>query len=264
MLLVIIMIFVEKVFIRTSYRKQFLFGTLIGFQGFYGTLNTLSHTWFVSYILICYLLTPILQKICEKNKNITKSLLMIIVFIQLAQYYRLTNIISPWIVNYIVGYVYSAYYNKEPKRERIFLVIIIGLAIVTLPFRIILQYNLGNINVPGIVLENKELICQYSHVLLGSSLFIIFYKLFVKIKFIRHNIILKIFDKYSYFIYLTHQIFILKEFSLMNLTKFLLLNVLIIFIVSILSGIGLHFIYILSIKFCGKIRKYISKVQLIN
>lgn len=252
----IIVFIIEKVFIKISYGKIFLIGTFAGFQGFMGTLKTLSHTWFVSYILICYLITPVLERIFKNETNITKNLFIMILGIQLAYSYNVTSIIAPWLINYILGYVYSRYYNKEEKREKYFVSFLLAATFILLPFRIILQYNWGNIQFPTIILNNKDLIYGYSHVLLGCSLFIILYKLFGVIKNKKYNFILKASDKYSYFIYLTHQIFILEDFSLMSLTNSTTINILIIFMGSIISGVILYYIYELII--------YLSKICYLN
>lgn len=86
------------------------------------------------------------------------------------------------------------------------------------------------------------MIINYGHVFLGVILFILFYKTFNKLK-IKENFILKFSDKYSYYIYLTHQIFILNRFSVLSLTKNTGLNILFIFLLSFISGVLLKFIY---------------------
>lgn len=252
----IIVFIIERIFIGVSYGKIFLIGTFAGFQGFMGTLKTLSHTWFVSYILICYLITPVLERIFKDKTTITKNLFVVILGIHLSSFYNVTNIIAPWLINYILGYVYSRYYNKEEKREKYFISIIFSMTLILLPFRIMLQYNLGNIQFPMIILNNKDLIYGYSHVLLGCSLFIILYKLLGTIKNKKYNFTLKASDKYSYFIYLTHQIFILEDFSLMSLTNGMSINILIIFMSTIISGIILYYICDLII--------YLSKICYLN
>lgn len=53
----------------TTFNKFTTLGGLLGFQGWIGSIRNMSHTWFVSYILLCYLITPLL----EKNNKQTKS-----------------------------------------------------------------------------------------------------------------------------------------------------------------------------------------------
>ena len=50
--------------------------TMLNLQGFFGTTLGLSHLWFLSVIMICYLITPILQKL--RNQNLKKILLILI------------------------------------------------------------------------------------------------------------------------------------------------------------------------------------------
>lgn len=68
---------------------------------------------------------------------------------------------------------------------------------------------------------------NYRHVLLGAVLFIAMLDAFEKLK-LKDNIVLKLSYKYSYYIYLVHQIFILNSFSLLKVTNYLSINMLII------------------------------------
>lgn len=257
-LLIIIMIFAEKIFFDISYSKLFLLGGILGMGAFNGNLSTLSHTWFISYILICYFITPILNVIFDSKifKKNTKKLIYLIFFLQLLQIYRVVGINMPWITNYILGYFYSkCCTNLGEKRTYEKFIFIITLLV--LPFGIIYQENI-NIILPNITDQFKTLICDYGHVMLGSSLFIILYKFLCRIN-VKDNLVLSYSDKYSFYIYLVHQIFILNVFSLLNLTDYLIVNIIIIIVVSNIFGIMLYSLYNSFIKLINKLNLYLKK-----
>lgn len=262
-LLIIIMVFAENIFFDVSYTKLYLLGGILGMGGFNGNINTLSHTWFISYILICYLITPILNiifnsKVFKKN---AKKFIYLIFFLQLLQIYKVTAINTPWLVNYILGYFYSRCCTTltEKRKYEIFIFII---TILILPFGIIYQENI-NMALPETLNQFRTLICDYGHVMLGTSIFIILYKFLCRIN-VKNNSILYYSDKYSFYIYLVHQIFILNVFSLLNLTDYLIVNIIIIIVVSNIFGIMLYNLYNLFIKLINKLnldlKKKIKKV----
>ena len=97
------------------------------------------------------------------------------------------------------------------------------------------------INLPEIIKFYSEHFLNWTHSLLGITMFIILYKLSSKIKW-KDNKIFKFVDKYSYTIYLTHQIFILNSFSILFITNNIFVNILLIIICSFISGVILYYI----------------------
>ena len=116
-----------------------------------------------------------------------------------------------------------------------FILLTIATLILLIP-RVIIQYNLVDINIPQVLINNLYYFQTYSHAFLGAWLFTILFWIFNKIN-IKSNRLLEFSDKYSYHIYLVHQIFILFHMSLLNLTPYLVINICLILICSILSGI---------------------------
>jgi len=132
--------------------------------------------------------------------------------------------------------------------------------ILIIPFAIIYQENL-NVTLPSIMNSNSNIIIQYGHIFLGTVLFIALYKILNKIK-IKEKHILSFSDKYSYYIYLVHQIFILNYFSVLFLTKNMIVNIILIFILSFISGIILKIINDFILKTINKVIFLIKKVKL--
>ena len=62
-ILVISLIIIEKLFFNKTYSLIQMISNILGFGVFNGIIEVISNTWFVSYILICYIITPIIQKI---------------------------------------------------------------------------------------------------------------------------------------------------------------------------------------------------------
>ena len=54
---------------------------------------------------------------------------------------------------------------------------------------------------------------KYAHVMLGVMIFLVLYRLFRNAK---RNIVVELSDKYSYYVYLVHHIFILGPFTILG------------------------------------------------
>ena len=98
--------------------KFTLLGIFLGFQNWTGTSAIVSHTWFISYILLCYLITPILKKIkiFNNTENYFKTILGFIalaLILQLFISYGVINIIASYILLYIMGYILG---NTDSKK----------------------------------------------------------------------------------------------------------------------------------------------------
>ena len=240
-ILQLVILIIDRSFFHVSYSKLTIIANILGFGASYGTLQTLSHTWFITYILICYLITPLLHEINFTNS--TKSvyllkLIVIAIFLELLYIFKVFLLNPAYIFNYVLGYAFANYYTKENRNYNKYLRIISVLTVSILIPRIIIQYNYI-INMPDFIVTNKDTIISWSHVLLGSSIFLLLYSLFNKWNINKHRILV-ISDKYNYYIYLVHQIFILNYMSILHLTKFLFFNILLIFMLCFLSGIALY------------------------
>lgn len=223
--------------------KFTLLGIFLGFQNWTGTSAIVSHTWFISYILLCYLITPILKKIkiFNNTENYLKTILGFIalaLILQLFISYSVINIIGSYILLYIIGYILG---NTDSKKMRKICIVFVTLTLLILPLRIWVQYYnpVTLINFINYFKIGSSDFISYHHGLIGISLFLIIALLFKKIKY---NKLLYYSDKYSYYVYLVHQIFILKNYSLLNISQSLLLNILLIIIVTIISAIVLYYL----------------------
>lgn len=210
-----------------------------------GTIDGLGHLWFVGYILFCYLITPYLQAL--KEKVITFRLIgilstIIIIFVGMTTLFILTeSYFEPdKIFCYILGYFICIIYFKYG--EKILKKILPWITVFTIILCLLRIYS-NYIIIPP--LKGHSYITNYSQMILGLFIFISIIYAFSNIK---KNKLLDLSDRYSYYIYLTHHIFILGHFSLMDLTNNPLLNIILVLVCTILSAIILSFL-------SGKIKK---------
>lgn len=232
----LLMLLLERIILKKYYPFHQILGCFLGFGAFTGSIVTLSHTWFVTYVMLCYLLVPVLQNIFKSQKFKTNFIrfLLLTALVHAFQIYGLINIETSWINNFIIGYFYSKCY-KDSKQEKKLEIFILTMFFLIIPFSIIYQENLP-IALPNLLNSRANSIINYGHVLLGSLLFISLYEILSMLK-LKENRILTFSDKYSYEIYLVHQIFILNSFSVLFLTKSLAINIILILLLSVLSAI---------------------------
>ena len=240
-ILAIIIFIIEYISLKHRYSILLMVGSILGFNAFNGYTQVLSHTWFVSYILLCYLLVPLLQVIFSNKefKNNLLYFLLFVIFIQLFELFKVVNINICWINNFIFGYFYTRCCKKN-NEKRIMCIIAFIMFIVIMPFAVILQEGL-EVDLPRLFIEYKVYIMNYGHIFLGIILFMIMYFIFDKLK-IKYNKLLELSDNYSYYIYLVHQIFILFYYSLLFKTDYLVVNIFLIIFASVISAIVLKFI----------------------
>ena len=207
----------------------------LGVAGF-GTLPELTHTWFITYILMCYLLTPILQQIeienCKKTWKFVLSLGVLVCILEILYLSRIMTLSPQYLACYVVGY-FVAKREKVQKniRERNQIALFIALIMVAvLPMRLLVQYGNIDLQFSGWEMIRTQ-IMEWHHSLLGISLFFVLLIFFEKIG-LKSNVIIKYMDKYSYYIYLVHQIFILNTYSLLYFSRYLLLNIVFIIILT--------------------------------
>lgn len=212
-------------------------------QGFVKAMPNITHLWFIPYILICYIITPMLQSIYNYLKKKSDFIFWLIILtitglVQIYQIYGLMNITVAWLACYVFGYFIAQKYSKEHKQLTKVALFLISICIISNGAQIYFEY-IKKLELSTIII----LFYQYSHMILGLTLFIVMYKIFSKLK--ENKILEKVLnfsDTYSYDIYIVHQIYILNTFSLIALTNSFKINLLIIVIAISLNAILLRMI----------------------
>lgn len=230
-----------------------VFTNLFVLQGVGTGLPGIEHLWFITYILICYLFTPVLQIInfskttSEGKQNHPFIKLLLILFgLQLFNFTGTLNLTVSNIAAYIIGYYFSRqhFINGLPNRKLLIKssVWIISLCAVTTPFILYMEY-FGGADTLTLIAPYEYVLFNWHHVLLGITIFLLLYCLFERVLRSDNKLVKKICkfgDTFSYPIYLTHQIFILGNFSLLNVTGIKAVNIVAIFLLSVISGILLQ------------------------
>ena len=190
------------------------------------TLTGAGHLWFVSTILLCYVLTPLLGAFRDKyalNKmgfclfTITSLVIATLFFIGFDNYYN-----PAWICSYVVGYALGINEKKDFIKWQHLLALLCVFSIIGYGIQIYCVY------IEKIVFRGCLYFYDYNHMFLGVFMFALMKLIFDLINLEKIKRLLIITDDYSYEAYLVHHLIILGPFSLMALTSFTLINVLII------------------------------------
>lgn len=146
-----------------------------------------------------------------------------------------------WIGCYVIGYALGRN-EKEAYFKRETLTTIFGILSSMNIIQIWIEY-ISKIELSG----TKRLILlgweAYNHVFLGLFVFLLFMLLLDKIELEKNEqliLFLEISDEYSYETYLVHQFVILGPFSLMKITRYLPINILIIVLAIMVLSWMLH------------------------
>lgn len=214
------------------------------------TLWGLGHLWYVPLVILCYLMMPFLKELCVKIIQIKNKYVKFIttLFLFVACLLLLCNkvTLSPieWILCFIISFVTTALYKDASKTLKlvalaVVLILCCGLHFVKF-YRVEEYANLiEKVDIYGFRFDNLVR-CLSAY---GS-----FYALYWLLKPLNNlNVnskLLNFSDKYSYDLYLCHQIFILGPISILALgfeNKFIAI------VCALLAIIGL-FIFFLAFK----------------
>lgn len=193
---------------------------LLDAEGSYTALNNL---WFISHILFCYLMAPLFLKwitYIEEHKGLLYymmifcTLLGILVF-----FYKYASYYKPWdTLCYFIGILYGRLaMRKENVLIAIWNIILVGGTLLLKGFLKFTDQHMDYIYAHDLAGLQYQLY-KMSHAFMGITFVIICVFIYKVIFQSKSNRLVEIFlgwsDKYSYFIYLTHQIFMLGAFSL--------------------------------------------------
>lgn len=203
-----------------------------------GQIKGISHLWFVSNILFCYLITPYLAALrdYQKNKSLWHTLLTLIgifgvyslVGILTSDYFRPGRIDC-----YILGYYTAVLCNRWGKRMIIWITCfsIVPCAVSNIVY-CYLRYTKG-LQMDGYLMH----ITDFSHLFLGYSITML---LMIMLRNIKTSMALEYSDNNSYEIYLVHQLFILSPLTLLSISSNIFINVLLCITVIVITGTILH------------------------
>lgn len=164
-----------------------------------------EHLWYLTIAMVCYFITPILDKYKNKfNKKNIVILFSILTVIQLIMSYFIYQQFGRYLILvelYIIAYFIGFYWNSNSINFKNFIYSII-LIIFALGVRL-----LGMVRFDGTILYDV-LIVKCTHSLVAIGLFFIGFYMTSKLRNQFIDKIVKHFDKISYEIYLVHYMLI--------------------------------------------------------
>lgn len=195
---------------------------LLNLQEIFGGVTGAGHLWFLTPLMFCYFITPVLNSLKFKKYNIMcfcVFLFIIQVILSLYGNKIIYRDISLMLLFSIV-YGYSVYANKKLSNKFLFFLIPAMLSIGSM--RLICKYFLD-----GSYIYNT-CITEYLQIALGICIF-----LFLKILFVyinkwnipNINSIILYWDKISLYIYITHYMFFVGPFSIIKATPIFIINI---------------------------------------
>lgn len=234
-------------FLRSGLLSTHITGTLlscIGLQVFLPDSWMFIQLWFLTYILFFYLSVPLIQKIPCRNVPAKKfwALLVATFFalqigtILIERVTGLTLLSAGILLRmYLPYFVFRRYdiNGTEIKPVMYCLTLLSGVAIIVTCW---IRYSNISFLPPSI----QELVFIYTQTLAGFVLFYWLYQTLGSIK--KYSLLLRLSDRFSYEIYLTHCLFIGYSTSIIRKFNYRLSGIIIALILTVISSIVLHYL----------------------
>lgn len=223
---------------------------LLLIQGFFGPNILLGHLWFITFIIICYLIVPLLQKFDFSNDKpfvfylkLAGILLFLLVIENLTLFYKFTSNMFCFISAYYFARRY--FYNKLEIRKSFNILKYLNVLlfpIILTAFALLQTIDFDGSNFYFLLTIGKQILPFLLAVSLFLMLSLFFDFLYNKKREPFINKLLKFSNTYAYYIYLTHSLFIIGAVSLMTLTSYNFLNVVFILTATMIYSLVLKFL----------------------
>lgn len=249
-IIIVFLLFFKNLFFANIFAS---IGSLLLVQNYVGSIPGLEHLWYIPYIIICYLITPIFNKIYQiisKYNELIYWLILVIIllYLQLIGLVGAIGINVAWLSCYAFGFFMAKrYINQKSQKDRLDLqkitTILVPITIMAVGIRIYFEY-ITDINMVRMTLNFFNLFKNYSRTLMGIALFLVSLLTLKKFNF-RNDKLRKVLDwsdKYSYDIYIVHQIYIRGSLSFIGYTSSLTLDILIIVVLITFSAVILKYL----------------------
>lgn len=209
---------------------------LLNLQWFSTPIEGLNHLWFLTVLMICYLLTPWVKILLKKYPVLFIVFFLSCCVIEFALVKKFYSLFA-WVALFFAGLLLGSYYSKKILNVTL---IVSTVALISL----------------GLFFKQDWLIkAEYSHYsiwlhwCLGLFLFVLLYKLLsYLIKSDKKYAVIKHFDKISYEVYLTHHPLILGPLSMMFITQYCMVNILIMLVTVYILSRVLNYVNSFPIK----------------
>lgn len=235
---IIFLIIVNVVFLNKAIDIKYYFIYLFNMQGLLGFILGAQHLWFLTALMFCYLVTPLLNKGKKEFKDRNKIVYFIILI-------SIHSIITIFInaklglyLGYLYTYIFAYYFGYEWKRiiKNKDMIILTIVMIIALVIRFMAKFIIdGSIIYDGIIVI-------YEQIILAFWIFIAIYFTISKFKkgSNKKSKIILYFDNLSFYIYIVHIMFMTGPIRLMGLTNSFFINSMIVLMASYISAIILN------------------------
>lgn len=204
-----------------------------------GGVSGLNHLWFMKAIALCYLITPVLQLLKRYSLLVLVFWLMLGIFEYV--YFQKMLFVFSWLWLYSFGYLYASSSSLIRHIIKLIALAFTTFIIANISWDDILHYNCVN--------------NRCFHDFLGITLCICGISCLTLLKVNNLPSLLKILDKNSFYLYITHHLFLLGPLSLISITPLISMNILLIFVLIILSTWGLSLMSSHTIVYINKVLK---------
>lgn len=220
--------------LNSNIEFKYYFIYLFNLQGLLGGIMGAQHLWFLTAIMLCYIITPLLNRY---KKNVHNKMFIIfsitiaisIHFITAVFINEKLGLYLGYLFNYIFAYYFSYLWNRKVSNKSIVILSIVNLIGLILRFfsRFIID---GTILYDGIIVI-------YQQSLFSIWIFMFIYFILKEIKIKKYESIINYFDGLSFYIYITHMMFISRPLSVMKVTSNFVLNSIIALILTFITAI---------------------------
>lgn len=213
----------------------------LGMQGDYFRIPGIEQTWFITPLIVCYLLTPLISLSVPKLKTASKSVKLIIAAAFAAAYIAVCfvpnnnfYVITSPIVFYIAAYLWGRNYKKiRPEKKTAIISFFVVFAAFAVRFAA--SFLLSD------TLLYRRLISGASYYIAAFGIFIIFEYLFFNAG---KNKFISAVESISFEVYLTHYLFLRGACLFTYLTPYWAVNLLLAAAAAFISAIAVHLISI--------------------
>ena len=196
-------------------------------QAFNTNITSISHLWFISYILICYLMIPVLNSFdISKDKHFYLKLIALIVSIQALQFLNIHNINPTYVALFVTGFFFSRRFFKHKYKFK-WNIIWCVLSFLTIA-GIVVELYFDKLTLSFLLNKFFILYKDYVHAILGISLFLLFMRIIPS----KNNKLIVYLADISYPVYLVHQIFIFGPYCVLEMKYGILILILLVLFFS--------------------------------
>ena len=196
--------------------------------------------YYILYIFICYLITPILQN--HKKWSIVITILTVIIELSLGYFFGIAIMATPYIIGYFIGRKAFKYYvNRDTKYSVIRLFFWLAILSISLGLYILL-INISFGDSYGLI-HLHSLLRNITSMTFGVATFFSFMMCF---RWMNRNVDIKLFkftDKATYMIYLLNQAFMVGITNVAVLVDELWKKILLVYIITLLVSVAFQFLY---------------------